>query len=246
MKTSAAVCLLSAVAGVLAVPTEQIAREAKRPFFGGPFNKNRNGKSFNTESVQSPWGGGVQEGQGWRTVTGTTVIPSVTGQSPDAGAAAWVGIDGYSCQSAILQTGVVAWGDGRVQSWYEWYPEPPVYYGDQLAVKAGDEVRMSVNATSGTSGTSTLENLTTGQSVTTPYDNMGESLCGSDAEWIIEFGGGAQQFADFGEWDITGAAASGDSGQVDAQGSRITNVEIDGHVYTNCQADARGVECTWQ
>lgn len=45
-------------------------------------------------SVESPWGGAVQEGNGWMTVTGKTVIPSVTGQDSSAGAAAWVGIDG--------------------------------------------------------------------------------------------------------------------------------------------------------
>lgn len=154
-------------------------------------------------------------------------------------------IIGYSCQSAILQTGVVAWGDGTVQAWYEWYPEPPVYYGQDFPVQAGDTIRMSVNATSTNSGTSTLENLTNGQSVTTPYNNMAESLCLSDAEWIIEFGGGAQTFADFGTWDITNTAASGSSGQVTAQGGQITNVEIDGHTYTNCGADSNGMECVW-
>lgn len=153
---------------------------------------------------------------------------------------------GYSCQSAILQTGVVAWGDGNVEAWYEWYPLPPVYYGEQFPVKAGDEIRMSVNATSTNSGTSTLENLTTGDKVTTPYSNMRDQLCLSDAEWIIEFGGGATSFANFGEWDITNTAASGDSGQATADGGSITNVVINNHQYTDCHADAKGVECTWQ
>lgn len=105
---------------------------------------------------------------------------------------------------------------------------------------------MSVNATSANSGTSTLENLTTGAHVTTPYSNMGYNLCGTDAEWIIEFGGGATEFADFGTWDIRNTAASGDSGQVTANGGRITNVEINGHVYTNCGANENGMECVWQ
>lgn len=85
MKTAAILSVVSA-AGVLAAPTEQ----AKRPFFGGPISKN-----FSAEYQRdSPWGGAVQEGRGWKTVTGVTKIPSVTDQSPDAGAAAWVGIDG--------------------------------------------------------------------------------------------------------------------------------------------------------
>lgn len=89
MKTSVIFALLSTAAGVLAVPSRAIDKKA---FFGGPISKNMG--EFAAQSVQSPWGGAVQEGRGWRTVTGTTKIPSVTGQSPDAGAAAWVGIDG--------------------------------------------------------------------------------------------------------------------------------------------------------
>ena len=140
----------------------------------------------------------------------------------------------------------MAWGNGDVEAWYEWWPYDPVYYGNQFPVKAGDTIRMSVNATSYNSGTSTLENLSTGAHVTTPYNNMGYSLCLSDAEWIIEFGGGATEFADFGTWDITNTAASGDSDEVTADGSSITNVEINGHQYTNCGANANGMECVWQ
>lgn len=121
-----------------------------------------------------------------------------------------------------------------------------MYYGSRFPVKAGDNIRMSVNATSYNSGTSTLENLTTGKKVTTPYNNMGYSLCLRDAEWIIEFGGGATQFANFGTWDIRNTAASGDNGQATADGGYITNVVIDGHQYTNCGANTNGMRCTWQ
>lgn len=90
MKTSAILGFLSTITGVLAVPTEQQAPPA-RPRVGGPFSRD---KTYGSSTVQSPWGGSVQEGQGWQTVTGTTTIPSVTGQGSAAGAAAWVGIDG--------------------------------------------------------------------------------------------------------------------------------------------------------
>lgn len=105
---------------------------------------------------------------------------------------------------------------------------------------------MSVNATSTNSGTSTLENLTTGQSVTTPYENMSESLCLSDAEWIIEFGGGAQTFADFGRWTISNTGASGQSGQVTADGGNIVNVVINGEQQTNCGTQGGSMTCQWQ
>lgn len=142
-----------------------------------------------------------------------------------------------------MQTGVVTWGDGVVEAWYEWYPEPPVYYGDQFPVSAGDQIRMSVNATSTTSGTSTLENLTTGAHITTPYDNMREPLCLQDAEWIIEFGGGAKSFANFGEWDITDTGASDDDGSATADGGDIVNVVIQGQQYTDCRTGSAGVQC---
>ncbi len=152
---------------------------------------------------------------------------------------------GYGCQSAILQTGVQAHGDGTVRAWYEWWPEPPVYYDDQFPVKDGDEIRMSVNATSANSGTSTLENLTTGRHITTPYSNMRESLCQTDAEWILEYGGDSQTFANFGEWDFYDTSATSGQGSVGADGSRITNVQIDGQTLTNCQANSQGVQCAY-
>ncbi|TQV98538.1 hypothetical protein V2A60_007733 [Cordyceps javanica] len=238
MKTAVAVALLSAT-GALAAP-----RASKNVPVGGPLNKKVG--SFAGQQVQSPWGGGVQEGNGWTFVTGTTKIPNISGQDTYAGTAAWVGIDGYSCQSAILQTGVQAHGDGTVRAWYEWYPEPPVYYDDEFPVADGDVIRMSVNATSPTSGSSTLENLTTGRQVTTPYSNMRESLCLADAEWILEYGGDSQTFANFGEWDFSDCqATSGQGGSVSAEGSRITNVAIDGQTLTDCRADSQGVQCAY-
>lgn len=94
MKGSAVLVLLSSAAGILAAPTEH-QKLPVRPWFGGPIPKHRI-KEFAPQAVQSPWGGSVQENQGWRTVTGETVIPEVSGQSSSAGAAAWVGIDGKS------------------------------------------------------------------------------------------------------------------------------------------------------
>lgn len=88
MKNSTFLTVISSAAAAMAAPTDQ--KSAARPFVGGPF------RSDLSAQRNSPWGGSVQEGNGWRTVTGTTVIPSVTGQSHSAGAAAWVGIDGMS------------------------------------------------------------------------------------------------------------------------------------------------------
>ena len=92
MKSSAFVTLLSAALGA-SVPTEQSVNPAKKAFFGGPVDKEKHVEVAG-DSVQMTWAGSVQSKNGWKTVTGTTRIPKVSGQGHSAGAAAWVGIDG--------------------------------------------------------------------------------------------------------------------------------------------------------
>ncbi|KAJ3499845.1 hypothetical protein NLG97_g37 [Lecanicillium saksenae] len=239
MKTPTTLAILTA-AGALAAPTEG----SGRPSVGGPLRAKVHPKTgFVTDSN---WAGAVLEGNGWTSVTAETVIPTFSGQDSSAGAAGWVGIDGANCHQAILQTGVQALGDGSVAAWYEWYPEPPVYYESQFPVKGGDRLRMTVNATSPNSGSSTLENLTTGVSVHTPFNNMRESLCLTDAEWIIELGGGAQSLANFGDWSFTSASAGGSGGSSSPQGSTIYNIADDsGQVVTDCSASSSGVDCQY-
>lgn len=62
-------------------------------------------------SYSTNWAGAVLTGSGYKTVVGTITVP--TPKVPSGGsssttysASAWVGIDGDSCQTAILQTGV--------------------------------------------------------------------------------------------------------------------------------------------
>ncbi|KAF4500527.1 glycosyl hydrolase family 43 [Fusarium agapanthi] len=43
--------------------------------------------------------------------------------SDGAAASAWVGIDGDTCQTAILQTGISFYADGSFDAWYEWIPD---------------------------------------------------------------------------------------------------------------------------
>ena len=128
-------------------------------------------------------------------MTGTFTVPTVKkpkGGNPhtEYGASAWVGIDGNQCQTAILQTGVEFLVEGTqtaYAAWYEWYPNYS-YTFSNFAVSPGDVVQATVNATSKTSGTATLINLSTGESVTHSFSNEGGtgSLCLIDAEWIVE------------------------------------------------------------
>lgn len=78
----------------------------------------------------SNWAGAVLIGSGYTSVVGTITVP--TPEVPSGGdsseeycASAWVGIDGDTCQTAILQTGVdfcVQDGSISFDTWYEWYP----------------------------------------------------------------------------------------------------------------------------
>lgn len=95
------------------------------------------------------WAGAVLISTGFTEVTGTVTVPTLTGSSSSsvesAGSAVspkmfprhkneftdqrrsqWVGIDGDTCQTAILQTGIDWYVDGTSVSydaWYEWYPD---------------------------------------------------------------------------------------------------------------------------
>lgn len=192
-----------------------------------PFGKQRTGSkpvtsqgpTNNTAStLSSPtWAGAVLETDGGvSSVTGTFTVP--TPQLPDGGdssqnycTAIWVGIDGSSCQSAILQTGVTVCIQNGAQTygaWYEWYPDGWTNWDSgTLSVNAGDQVRATVSATSTTSGTATVENLSNGQTGTYTWSgNTPGTLCQKEAEWIVEdfqTGGSSAPFSNFGSVTFT-------------------------------------------
>ena len=70
----------------------------------------------------SNWAGAVLVGSGYKSVTGTFTVPT---PSTTGSGSAWVGIDGDTCQTAILQTGIDWTKSGSsitYDAWYEWYP----------------------------------------------------------------------------------------------------------------------------
>lgn len=235
----------STVLAILAAATA-VSADAPARFSSKPLSKTVRSQVVRARAAgDSNWGGAVQEGNGWTYVTGTATVPSITGQSSEAGAAGWVGIDGDSCQNAILQTGFAAFGDGSLEAWYEWFPEPSFTY--DLDISAGDQLRMTVFAHDTNSGNSTIENLTTGQSASHQFENMSESLCLTDAEWIVEdfeSGGESVPFANFGDIDFTDAEARSPDGTVTPKGSEILEVTVNGQPRTSCSASPSGVDCT--
>ncbi|KAL1878027.1 hypothetical protein VTK73DRAFT_8251 [Phialemonium thermophilum] len=214
------------------------------------------GNSSHVDYSQN-WAGAVLIGSGFTSVTGTIVVP--TPSAPSGGrrstqyaASAWVGIDGDTCQTAILQTGVdfYATGSGSVSfdAWYEWFPDY-AYTFSGFAVHAGDTIRMTATVSGSTSGSVRLENLSTGRSVSHSFSNQQGSLCQTNAEWIVEdfsSGGGLVPFADFGTVTFTSASATTRSGTVGVQGADIIDIRQGNSVLTDCSTSGSStVTCTY-
>jgi hypothetical protein len=259
MKVSTILAGLTCASTILAAPfTEhRRARRAERAARRSlPRNVSSTAGAEDNVQYDSNWAGAVLVGTGYTSVSGSVVVP--TAIEPAGGragtqyaATAWVGIDGDTCSSAILQTGVdffVQDGVPSFDAWYEWFPDYS-YTFDGFAVSAGDTIDMNVVATSATAGTATLTNQNTGQSVSHSFDgNVQGSLCQTNAEWIIEDfsqGGSLVPFADFQTVTFTGANAVSNGATVDASGSTIVDIKQSNQVLTSCSAAGDQVTCSY-
>ncbi|EIW85918.1 hypothetical protein CONPUDRAFT_44784 [Coniophora puteana RWD-64-598 SS2] len=188
------------------------------------------------ESYSTNWAGAIQSKAAgtFKSVTGTFTVPKPSGSGA---ASAWVGIDGASCGSAILQTGVdfnINNGQVSYDSWYEWFPAG-AYDFSNFAIKAGDVVKLTVTATSKTAGSAVIENVTTGKKVSKALTSS-HALCEQDAEWIVEDfeeNGGLVPFANFGTVTFSDASASTGSGTVTPAGASVSDIEQSGKVLTH-------------
>ncbi|CAG8231210.1 unnamed protein product [Penicillium olsonii] len=190
------------------------------------------------EEYSANWAGAVLIGKGYTSVTGETIVPipkpphgadSTTGYC----ASAWVGIDGDTCSTAILQTGIDMCVQGGVVSydaWYEWFPDYSHNFIG-IIISAGDSIRMTVEATSTSSGSAIIENLSTGMSVTHQFPSaIGASLCETNAEWIVEdfsISTGLVPFADFGTVVFTNTVASAGDDQFGPSEAVIIDIAQD-------------------
>ncbi|EJT97836.1 hypothetical protein DACRYDRAFT_91302 [Dacryopinax primogenitus] len=201
-------------------------------------------KTEATTAYSSNWAGPVYNANAgtYKAVTGTFTVPTPSAPSGGRGsyaASAWVGIDGDSCDTAILQTGLdFTIDNGKVSydAWYEWYPDY-AYDFSGISFSAGNEVRVTVTATSTTSGTAVIENLTTGETVTQDITSS-SALCEQDAEWIVEDfteGNSLVPFANFGSVAFTSAEATTSSGstQGPSGATYIFDIEQNNKVLTS-------------
>ncbi|KAI0129075.1 acid proteinase [Xylariales sp. AK1849] len=204
----------------------------------------------------SNWAGAVLISTGFTSVTGTIVVP--TPKTPSGGsssteyaASAWVGIDGDTCSTSILQTGVDFYVEGSeigFDAWYEWYPDY-AYDFSGITIDAGDTITMTVTATSKTAGSAVIKNVSKGTTVTHSFSGQSDALCEYNAEWIVEdfeSGGSLVPFADFGTVTFTGASAVKSGTTVGVSGATIIDIKQSNKVLTDCSTSGSStVTCTY-
>jgi hypothetical protein len=259
----AALALLASTALALPSNNERLERRVARRAAGRRTNPLQKIENQSIESTDAPtktnveyssnWAGVVIEsppaGATFTAVSATFTVPrpTSTGGGGTQAASAWVGIDGDTCESAILQTGIdfeVSGSSVSYDAWYEWYPDY-AYDFSGISFSVGDTVAISVVASSKTSGTAKITNVSKGQTVTKAITSS-SSLCGTNAEWIVEDfeeGGGLVPFANFGTVTFTSATAKLSNGnsvsastgtQIDIQqnGKTLTSVSQSGSSVT--------------
>ncbi|XXH01355.1 hypothetical protein Hte_007713 [Hypoxylon texense] len=131
-------------------------------------------------------------------------VPSGGNPSSDYFVAAWVGFMGNGCsgtRGALAQAGVTLTlkhdGTTTAAPWVEWYPKPAEFKND-IQVKPGDTVAVTVDVTSATAGQVTIRNKSTGKSVVEKFQSSNPSdpaskLCGGGGDvWAVIETTGAQ------------------------------------------------------
>ncbi|KFY13641.1 hypothetical protein V492_03125 [Pseudogymnoascus sp. VKM F-4246] len=193
------------------------------------------------------WAGAVLVGTGYTSVTGTFTVPTPT---TDGSGSAWVGIDGDTCGTAILQTGIDWTKSGSKITYDAWFPDY-AYDFSGISLSAGNVVTVTVTATSKTGGTAVIKNTSTGQTVSHTFSNEASlgSLCEYNAEWIVEdfdSGGSQVSFANFGTVSFTGASAVKSGTKVGVAGASILDIKQGTTVLTDCSlSGSSGVTCKY-
>jgi len=204
----------------------------------------------------SNWAGASFESPAgtYKAVTGTFVVP--TPKAPSGGgsgtfaASAWVGIDGDTCGTAILQTGIDFTVDGGRVSYDAWYEYFPAFATDftGIPISAGNTIKLTATVSTTTSGTVTIENVSTGVTVSKALTSSAK-LCQENAEWIVEDfeeGSSLVPFANFGTVTFTDAEATTVSGStVGPSGAVIIDLEQNSQVLTSVSTSSSSVTVSY-
>ncbi|KAJ7310581.1 acid proteinase [Mycena albidolilacea] len=208
-------------------------------------------------AFSSNWAGAAFESPAgtYKSVTGTFVVPTpkVPSGSSTSGtyaASAWVGIDGDTCGSAILQTGIdftISGGRVSFDAWYEYFPDFAHDFTG-ITISAGNTIKLTVTASSATAGTAVIQNVSTGQTVSKALTSSAR-LCQQNAEWIVEDfeeGNSLVPFANFGTVVFTGASAGTSSGTtVGPTGSVLIDIQQNNQVLTSVSSTGSSVTVSY-
>ncbi|KAJ7119064.1 peptidase A4 family-domain-containing protein [Mycena epipterygia] len=208
-------------------------------------------------AFSSNWAGTAFESPAgtYKLVTGTFVVPTLKvpaggSSSSTFAASAWVGIDGDTCGSAILQTGIdftISGGRFSFDAWYEYFPDFAHDFTG-ITVSAGNTIKLTVTASSATAGTAIIQNVSTGVTVTKALTSTAR-LCMQNAEWIVEDfeeGNSLVPFANFGTVTFIGAQATTASGSVvGPSGSVLIDIEQGNTVLTSVSSGTSSVTVTY-
>ncbi|TPX10035.1 uncharacterized protein E0L32_001232 [Thyridium curvatum] len=207
-------------------------------------------------AYSSNWAGAVLNGNNFKTAQATIKVPNPAmprggKASTQYAASVWVGIDGSSCQRAILQTGIDVYfqnGKASFDAWYEWYPDY-AYTFQGFAIRAGDTLTITVSASSNKAGFVTIQNLTTRKQITHNFANQRATLCLQNAEFIVEdfqSGGSLVPFVNFGQVAFSNAVVRNNKNQVQSlAGASILNMRQNNKVVANCGASSNLVSCKY-
>ncbi|KAJ5239309.1 aspergillopepsin-2 heavy chain [Penicillium chermesinum] len=243
MKFSAALSTSLFATAALASPRHNPFHRAHSKSEAGAANTAGDDKSTINGITSSTWAGAVLVTEGPVSASGTEYCASI-----------WVGIDGdsSSCGQAILQTGIdVCIKDGQpsYSAWYEWWPALDEYF-DNFDISAGQTLQASVRATANNAGVATLENLSTGKSVSFPWHgNVQANLCQLDAEWIVEdfssSDGKTVPFVDFDTVTFTNAWATVDGKFVSPATAQLWDISQDGTTLAHTSIDGSDVSISY-
>ncbi|MDR3687466.1 MAG: G1 family endopeptidase [Coriobacteriia bacterium] len=118
-------------------------------------------------------------------VTGSWVVPTVSGGATNGYCADWIGIDGYS-SSSVEQLGTSEnWIGGAPQYYAWWEMYPGASHSITMTIHPGDVMSAEVKWASGNTFTLSMTDQTTGVSFST-QQNLGSTAARNSAEWIHE------------------------------------------------------------
>ncbi|KAI0824354.1 aspergillopepsin [Trametes gibbosa] len=272
MFSAALFCQVLLATAAFAIPTsrERLARRVARRSVGThlahPKISSTTARATNVDSAlsnvtdpqySSSCAGAVLVAQSgtFKSVTGTFTIPNPrkpSGSSGTHSASAWVSIDGDTCGSAVLQTGIdltVSSGGTSFDAWYEWFPDFAHDFSG-ISLSAGNSITVTVTATSRTGGTATIVNHSTGQQVSHSFSGQ-PALCQKNAEWIVEDLAerslGLAPLASLGSFTFTNASAATGNGPdtFTPSDAIIIDLKRDGRVLSDVSTSNSSVTITY-